>query len=178
MAVAEQTAKDFARGGLRNLADEDDAPRALEVGQVGAVEAVAVERLGGEAGGAGHDEGHHALAPPVVGLADHRDVPHLGMPRQDLLDLDRMDVLAAADDHVVDAARDEEIAVPVDIAHVAGEVPAVPQGPGVGVRTIPVAGEGLVRVEARDDLTLVPAATVSSGPTRRSVLAVTIRSVE
>jgi hypothetical protein len=65
-----------------------------------------------------------------------------------------MDVLAAADDHVVDTPGDPEIPVRVDPAHVAREVPAFAQRPGVGVGAVPVPGERLVRAEARDDLTL------------------------
>ena len=76
------------------------------------------------------------------------------MAGEHVLDLDRMDVLAAADDHVVDATGDPEIAVRVDPAHVAGEVPALAQRLRVGVGTLPVPGERLVRVEARDDLAL------------------------
>jgi hypothetical protein len=52
-----------------------------------------------------HDEGHHPLAPLLVGLADHRHVLHGGVTGEHVLDLDRMDVLAATDDHVVDASK-------------------------------------------------------------------------
>ena len=37
--------------------------------------------------------------------------PHAGMRREDVLDLERMHVLAAGDDHVVDPAVDPEVAV-------------------------------------------------------------------
>src|SRR2546428_5061432 len=79
-----------------------------------------------------------------------------GVARESLLDLDRMDVLAAADDHVVDAPGDVEVAVGVDVSHVAGEVPAVAERRRVGVGAVPVAREGLVGGEARDDLALRP----------------------
>ena len=39
---------------------------------------------------------------------------HGRMQRQAALDLDRRDVLAAGDDHVVDAAGDEQVAVGID----------------------------------------------------------------
>ena len=102
----------------------------------------------------GHDEGHHTLAPFFVGLADHRHVLHAGVAGQHVLDLDRVDVLAAADDHVVDAPGNPEVTLGVDPAHVAREVPALAQRPSVGVRTVPVSRERLVRFEARDDLAL------------------------
>jgi hypothetical protein len=44
---------------------------------------------------------------------------------EDLLDLARVDVVAAADDHLLLAVDDEEVAVVVDLAHVAGAEPAV-----------------------------------------------------
>ena len=74
------------------------------------------------------------------------------MQRQAAFDLDRRDVLAAGDDHVVDAAGDEQIAVGVEISGVAGEVPAVAQRLRVGVRSPPIAFEGFIAREQRDDL--------------------------
>ena len=88
----------------------------------------------------------------LVGEADHRDLEHGRVQRQAALDLDRRDVLAAGDDHVVDAAGDEQIAVWIDKAGVAGEVPAVAQRFGIGVGSAPVALEGLVAGQQRDDL--------------------------
>jgi hypothetical protein len=44
---------------------------------------------------------------------------------EDLLDLARVDVVAAADDHVLLAVDDEEVAVLVDAGHVARVEPAV-----------------------------------------------------
>ena len=54
----------------------------------------------------GHDEGAADLAPAVVGNADHRHLAHGGMFDQRGLDLDRIDVLAARDEHVLLAAND------------------------------------------------------------------------
>ncbi len=144
-----------------------------------ALAAVAVEGRRREPGRARHHEGHHPLAPSLVGLADHRHVPHQRVAGEDLLDLHGMDVLAAADDHVVHPPGDHELAVVVDVAHVAREVPAIAQGASVGVRPVPVAGEGLVGVEAGDDLALLAGAA----PPRRArpaarALATTTRSAE
>ena len=85
------------------------------------------------------------------------------MQRQAALDLDRRDVLAAGDDHVVDPAGDEQVAVGIDIAGVAGEVPAVAQRLGVGIGPAPVALERFVAGQKRDDLALLAVAASSSG---------------
>ena len=67
-----------------------------------------------------------------------------------VLDLERVDVLAARDDHVVDATDDPEVAVVVEPARVARVVPAVADRLRVGVRTVPVAGERLVGGEVAE----------------------------
>ena len=78
-----------------------------------------------------------------------------------------MDVLAARDDHVVDATDDPEVAVLVDPADVARVVPAVADRLLVGVRPVPVAGERLVRAHVAEDLALAgrvePQASVECG---------------
>jgi hypothetical protein len=53
--------------------------------------------------------------------ADHRDLVDRGMLGEGLLDLDRIDALAAADDHVFDPVGEEQIAVLVEVAAVAAE---------------------------------------------------------
>ena len=65
------------------------------------------------------DDGHHDLAPFVVGHADHADVADRRMAEQHRLDLGRIDVDAAADDEVRAAVGEEEVAVVVDVADVA-----------------------------------------------------------
>ena len=116
---------------------------------------MAIQVGGGEAGAARHDERDHALAPSLVRLADHGHVGHVRVAGQRVLHFDRVDVLPAADDHVVDAAGHEQVARLVEVAHVTGEVPSAAERAGVGVRAVPVAGEGFVGVEARDDLALL-----------------------
>ena len=74
------------------------------------------------------------------------------MQREHRFDVDRRDVFAAADDHVVDAAGDVQVAVFVEVAGVAGEVPAVAQDFAFGVRTVPVAFECFVAEQVRNDL--------------------------
>ena len=60
------------------------------------------------------------LAPALVGHADDRDAGHPLEAADRLLDLDRVDVLAARDDHVLDAIDDRHEAVASTHADVAG----------------------------------------------------------
>ena len=92
------------------------------------------------------------LAETVVGRADHRHLAHAGVAREHVLDLERMDVLAAGDDHVVQPAVDPEVAVRVEVPGVARVVPAVADRLRVGVGPVPVAGERLVAREVGADL--------------------------
>ena len=86
--------------------------------------AAPLDQLGGElirgldAGLRLHD-GHHDLAPIVVGNADDADVADRRMADQHGLDLGRIDVDAAADDEVRAAVGEEEVAVGVDVPDVA-----------------------------------------------------------
>src|SRR5437762_6218424 len=107
---------------------------------------------GGGLRGARHDEGGDDLAPAVVGQADDRNLGDARVAREGVLDLDRIDVLAAGDDHVVDPPGHPEVAVLVEVAGVAGEVPAFADRAGGRVRAVVVAAEGFVRGEADDDL--------------------------
>ena len=72
--------------------------------------------------------------------ADDRGVGDRGMLDEAVLDLDAVDVLAAADDHVLLAVGDEEEAVVVDVADVAGVQPAVAHGVRGRLGLVPVAG--------------------------------------
>src|SRR5215475_831177 len=148
----ELAAQELADGRFRYRLDEDVAPRPLEIGEPrGAAELI--ELLGLD-----HatplDEGGNDLAPALVRNPDHGHLGDCGMQRQAALDLDRRDILPAADDHVVDAAGDEEIAITVDVAGIAGEIPAAAQCLGVRVRPPPITLEGFVALEQRDDLAL------------------------
>src|SRR3954468_7997180 len=82
----------------------------------------------------------HALAPDVVWHADDSNLHDAGMGGEGVLHLDRVDVLAAGHDHVVDAVDELEVAVLVESAEVAGEVPAVAEHLRGRVRVVPVAG--------------------------------------
>ena len=65
------------------------------------------------------------LAPLVVGQPDDGAVAHRRVLHQRLLDLGRVHVEAAGDDHVLQAVDDEQVAVVVEVADVARVVPAV-----------------------------------------------------
>ena len=73
----------------------------------------------------GHDERDDHLAAVVVGDAEHGDVGDLRVRVEHVLDFLGRDVLALADDDVLDAAGDDDRAVLVEARHVAGVQPAV-----------------------------------------------------
>ena len=100
------------------------------------------------------DDRDDALAPAIVGDADHRHLAHARMTREHVLDLEWVDVLAARDDHVVEPPVDPQVAVAVEMAGVAGVIPAVADRFRVGVGSVPVAGEGLVAREVGADLSV------------------------
>ena len=72
--------------------------------------------------GCKHHERLHLLAELTVVDADDSGVGDVGMLDEPVLDLDRVDVLGAAQDHVAHAALDEQHVV-VDPAEVTGAVP-------------------------------------------------------
>ena len=84
------------------------------------------QRLGGERLGAlaQPHPGHQLLAVPLVGDADDLGVDDVGVGVEELLDLPRVHVLPAADDHVLDPADDVEVALGVHDGEVAGVHPA------------------------------------------------------
>ena len=95
-----------------------------------------------------HDERDHFLAHARVRLADDGGLCHGWVTEKDLLDLARIDVVAAADHQVLLAVDDEQIAVLVDISQVAGVEPATGERLG-GLLRPPVIG--LHHVVAADD---------------------------
>src|SRR5438552_967253 len=70
-------------------------------------------------------EGDDPLTHLLVGHADHRDVEHVGMGDDDVLDLARVDIDAPGDHEVGAAVGDVEIAVVVEPAVVAERAPAL-----------------------------------------------------
>ena len=112
------------------------------------------------------------MAEPVVGARRRRRPRDGRVAREHVLDLERMHVLAAGDDHVVEPAVEPEVAVLVEPADVAGVVPAVADLLRVGVRPVPVAVERLVGGHVAEDLAVLAElqARVQRGPPRAAGL--------
>src|SRR5690242_20379546 len=114
---------DLAGDGHREVRHELDVARDLVVGDLALAEladllgrrALAVAQL---------DPGADLLAVLRIGHADHLHVLHLGMPVEELLDLARIDVLAAPDHHVLQAADDVDVALLIHGGEVSGVHPA------------------------------------------------------
>src|SRR6478735_1420484 len=130
---------DLAGDRHRVLVDDLDVARDLVVGELAGAELA--QGLGGERRGAvlHADPRAQLLAVLLVRDADDLGVEDVGVGVEELLDLARVDVLAAADDHVLDAAGDLDVAVIVHDADVAGVHPAVLDGLGRLVGLLPVA---------------------------------------
>ena len=85
------------------------------------------------------DDGADLLAEHVVGDADRRRVGHGRVLEQGGFDLDAVDVLAAADDHVLGPVDDVDEALVVDAGDVARVQPAVGDRRRRRLRLVPVA---------------------------------------
>src|SRR5450759_4014872 len=73
-----------------------------------------------------HDPGHDLFAVLLGRHADDLDVGDVGMAVNDLLDLARVNVLAAANDHVLDPPDDVQVSLLIHRSEVAGVHPAGP----------------------------------------------------
>jgi hypothetical protein len=90
-------------------------------------------------------QGQHHLAPLVVGYPDDRHLDHATQREDGVLDLDRRDVLAAGDDHVLLAVEDAQVPLLVEQTAVAGVEPTAGQGGGGLFGLAPVPGHHGVR---------------------------------
>ena len=113
-----------------------DRSRHLECRQL--PPAVLDQRLGLGVLGEGHGR-RHQLAVLVVLDPEADRITDGGMGQQDLLDLGRRDVLAAADDHLLEAPLQVEVAVP-ERAAVAGPEPVAEECLHRGRRVVHVTG--------------------------------------
>src|SRR5580700_5079501 len=115
---------DLAGDGHRERLDElhvarDLVPRDLALAEV-------ADLVLGQGGvGARDHPRHQLLAVALVGHADYLDVGDVWMGVEELLDLARVDVLTAADHHVLDPADDADVTVLVHRREVAGVHPAL-----------------------------------------------------
>src|SRR5687768_8415818 len=91
----------LTRGGLWQFRHEREAMGRLEMGQVPARELPELLRRGGRSR-LEDDEGVGRLAPVGVGQAHNARFLHRRMPQQHRFDLDRRDIFAATDDHVLE----------------------------------------------------------------------------
>src|SRR5262245_52424822 len=127
-AAAQHVLLDLAGRGLGQLGHEAHPVRGLEVRQAAAGERddLLLARL---LPVAEHHERVRRLAPLLVRQPDDRHLHHRRVAQQDALDLQRGDVLAAADDHVLDPVTDLRVAVRVQHSGIAGVEPAVAHRP-------------------------------------------------
>ncbi len=93
------------------------------------------------------DKRTRRLAPLAVRACDHRSGQYRRMPAQRVLDLDRGDVLATGNDHILGTVADLRIAIRVDHGQVTGMEPAAGKCLGGGPRIVQVALHGDVAAE-------------------------------
>src|SRR5262249_31127021 len=145
--AAQRPMQDLAGRGARHLvlADERDRARPLVAG-----DAVAAPRddlvLARGAALVQHQDRMHPLAPLGVRQAYHGHLLHLVVRAEQVLDLGRIDVFAARDDHVALAVDQEIVAVGVAAGHVADRAVAFAERFGGLLRHLPVAVERVRRV--------------------------------
>src|SRR3954454_9448286 len=135
---ADLALEDLARRAHGERVDEVDDARVLVGGHALLGEGADGVRVGLRAV-LEDDRRRDLLAHLLVRHADDRGLRDRGVLVEDLLDLARVDVVAAADDHVLLAVDDEEVAVLVDLGHVARVEPAVAHDLLRGVVAVPVA---------------------------------------
>ena len=136
---AQRRLEDLADAGQRHLRDRHHLHR--HGGAFGDFLAAELAQLVGCHLGAGLElhEGHRHLAGVAVGQADRRGDLDRGMAHQRLLDDDRVDVVAAADDQVLRAPGEPEVAVLVEPAEIARVEPAVGQHRALVVARVEIA---------------------------------------
>ena len=138
--------EDLAGGALGQVVEEPDQARVLVGGDP--LLDVGADLLGRQLLALVEDDrGADLLAPLVVGDADHRRFADLRVLVEHLLDLARVDVVAAADDQVLLAVDDVEVAVLVDAGHVAAVEPAAAHRLRGRVGALPVALHDVVAAD-------------------------------
>ena len=161
---------------LGQFAEDLDVDGDLDAGET--VSAVRGHGIRGELGTrVRHHERDGHLAEDVVRAPHHGHFENTGQAADRVLDLLGIDVLSPADDHVLDAVHQRQVAVLVEAPHVAGADPAVDDGLLGGLGIAQVAGhhdrpgdQHLARVSGRDlaqlvvdDLDLLPRQCQSDG---------------
>src|SRR3989441_1698001 len=120
---AQRRLEQLAGRPLRQRGHDRDTHRAFEICEAGRAPSEDLALVQARARARG-EEDPHDLAVERVGRADHGSLRHRGVREQRLLDLARVDVLAAADDELARASDDVEEAVRIEAAEVARAQPA------------------------------------------------------
>ena len=125
LGVAQLALQDLAGRALRQLVDDLDDPRVFVGGEPLLAEGRSARPAVALASGFERDDGLDLFAVALVGDADHRGLDDGFVLVEHFLDLARIDVEAAAQDHVLLAVDDPIAAVVVAVADVARVEPAV-----------------------------------------------------
>ena len=161
MRGAQHVLADLARGGARQLVHQHDDLGGLLPGGPGRGEVgPGLLDVEGEPRAGDHDRAD-ALAQRRVRDGDHRHVRHRRVGDQQVLDFLGRDVLAAADDDVLEPVGDGQAPAGVDPPDVPGPEPAAGQERGRVQRRVGVAGEQLGA--AGEDLALLAVGHVAAG---------------
>src|SRR5258708_10015242 len=123
-ALPQHVLLDLASRGLRQLGDERHAVRRLEVGKPASrvLDQLPLRR---SLTRLQDDECERRLPPLLVRQTHDGRLLNRGMTKQDTLDFDRRDVLAPADDHVLDPVANLDVCVRVHDRGVAGVEPPI-----------------------------------------------------
>src|SRR5262249_1734916 len=107
----------------RKFRNEPDVTRDLEMGHLALTEAADFLRRC-RTSRLQNNERADFLAKPLVRDAEHLDRLHIGVLDQVFLDLSGIDILSAANEHVLDAANDVAKTLAIDHGEIAGMHPA------------------------------------------------------
>jgi hypothetical protein len=130
---------DLRRAARGHLLDEREVSRVFESGQSVVQEPAEVSQRQGVVA---LDDGFPDLSPLVVGDRDHDDFLDIGMVGDGVLYFGRVDVLAAADVHLLFAALDVVVTVGVLAGEVAGRDER-PEGRSGLLGIVEIAGGGV-----------------------------------
>src|SRR5215210_353966 len=125
LLLGQHAPEQLADGGLGQRLPKLQALRRLVGGETLQAEGQDL-RLRHRAAGPADHEGLHGLPAVLVGDADGDGLGDVGVLEEDLLDLARVDVVAARQDHVLLPVDYIEVAVLVHPGHVPGVKPATP----------------------------------------------------
>ena len=100
--------------------------------------------FGGRVVGIGDHDAVHRLPPLLRRNADDRRHLHTRVAGEDILHFHRKYVFTAGDDHVLNPVNQVQVAILVEVTHIAGHHPAVHQGGRGLLGLVPVAHHGVL----------------------------------